>query len=185
MKKFLFSLTMLAAVALAGFTTSCGGNDDTKDDMGDEMVIRHYTSSLNIQTGMPGEELENLGTITEDVKIELNKDAKNLKFSINGLDLSQLDNIPGPLQAPFDIVLTNVPYTENNGVYEINYTLPIDEINMSTDVSIKISDNNAYLVSLTGNIIADKLTAQTFVFGDEGLLYIPVNIFVEGEENMK
>ena len=35
MKKFLFSLTMLAAVALAGFTTSCadGGNDDNNDNV--------------------------------------------------------------------------------------------------------------------------------------------------------
>ena len=70
MKKFLFSLTMLAVVALAGFTTSCSNNNDGGDD--DKAKAKVYSSSLNVQTGTP-EEIQqglgvDLGTITEDVK---------------------------------------------------------------------------------------------------------------------
>ena len=51
MKKFLFSLTMLAAVALAGFTTSCGGNDDDGDLQDD--IQKVYASEVNIEAVNP------------------------------------------------------------------------------------------------------------------------------------
>ena len=111
MKKFLFSLTMLVAVALAGFTTSCSNNNDGGDD--DKANAKVYSSSLNVQTGTPDEIQQgggvDLGTITEDVKIEMNSSANTLNLSIKGINLGELANIPAPLQAPFDIELNNVP----------------------------------------------------------------------------
>ncbi len=190
MKKFLFSLTMLAAVALAGFTTSCGGNDDGGDDnttnnggvTPSTEIVKVFNSDLNVKTGMPGEDLDDLGVIEEDVNIKLYTNQNKLDLSINGLNLGSLNNIPGPLQTPFDIILKNVPFTKEGDNYKIQYELPINEETLSTDVAIKIQDNNAYLVSLVGTISGDNINVTIFVVGDEELLYIPVNIFVEGTE---
>ncbi len=189
MKKFLFSLTMLAAVALAGFTTSCGGDDDGSDNTTNNggvtpstEIVKVFNSDLNVKTGMPGEDLEDLGVIEEDVNIKLYTATEKLDLSINGLNLGSLNNIPGPLQTPFDIILKNVPFTKEGDDYKIEYELPINEETLSTDVAIKIQDNNAYLVSLIGTISGDNINVTIFVVGDEELLYIPVNIFVEGTE---
>ena len=189
MKKFLFSLTMLAAVALAGFTTSCGGDDDGSDNTTNNggvtpstEIVKVFNSDLNVKTGMPGEDLEDLGVIEEDVNIKLYPATEKLDLSINGLNLGSLNNIPGPLQTPFDIILKNVPFTKEGDNYKIEYELPINEETLSTDVAIKIQDNNAYLVSLIGTISGDNINVSIFVVGDEELLYIPVNIFVEGTE---
>ncbi|MBR4119880.1 MAG: hypothetical protein IKK64_07380 [Bacteroidales bacterium] len=190
MKKFLFSLTMLAAVALAGFTTSCGGDDDGSDNTTNNggvtpstEIVKVFNSDLNVKTGMPGEDLEDLGVIKEDVNIKLYTATEKLDLSINGLNLGSLNNIPEPLQTPFDIILKNVPFTKEGDNYKIEYELPINEETLSTDVAIKIQDNNAYLVSLIGTISGDNINVTIFVVGDEELLYIPVNIFVEGTEN--
>ena len=185
MKKFLFSLTMLVAVALAGFTTSCSNNNDGGDD--DKANAKVYSSSLNVQTGTPDEIQQglgvDLGTITEDVKIEMNSSANTLNLSIKGINLGELADIPAPLQAPFDIELNNVPYTVAGGVYNINMNLPINEETLTTDVAININGNSAYLISFVGSINGSDLQLKIFVLGDEGLMYIPVNISVTGTEN--
>ena len=183
MKKFLFSLTMLAAVALAGFTTSC--SNDGGDD--DKATAKVYSSSLNVQTGTPDEIQDglgvDLGTITENVKIEMNSTANTLNLSIKGINLGELADIPAPLQAPFDIELNNVPFTVAGEVYNINMNLPINEETLTTDLAININGNNAYLISLVGSINGSDLQLKIFVLGDEGLMYIPVNITVIGTEN--
>lgn len=188
MKKILFSFAVLVAVALAGLTTSCGGNTggDDEEDVTPTQTTKVYGSSLNVLTGTP-DEIENglgadLGTITEDVKIELNSENKTLGLSIKGINLGKLENIPSALQAPFDIELNNVPYTITDGVYNISYILPIDEELMSTDLALDINGNKAYLISLIGEINASNLNLYIFVVGDEELMYIPVNILVEGVE---
>ena len=189
MKKFLFSLTMLAAVALAGFTTSCadGGNDDNNAGGGApaQTSATIYESSLNVQSGTPNEIEEgigtDLGTITENVKIELNSSQQTLNLSIKGIDLSEIQNLPEGLNTSFDIELKNVPYTASEDVNEINYLFELDEELFTTDLAIDINGNNAYLVSLTGTITDSNLKLTIFVVGDEYLHYIPIVIVVDGQ----
>ena len=207
MKKFLFSLSMVAALSLAVFTTSCGGDDDNGnilpqlpgtptdpdaptdpdtpvDPDTPENQTAEYTSSLNVVTGYPDEIEagfgEDLGTITEDVKIVINSSSNTIDLSIKGINLGELANIPSGLQAPFDIELQNVPYTETEGEYNVSYNPAINEEEMTTDVAININGNNAYLFSLEGSINANSLELKIFVLGDENLVDIPVNIFVNG-----
>ena len=194
MKKFLFSLTMLAAVALAGFTTSCadGGNDDNNDNNGGgggpaQTSSTIYESSLNVKLGTPEEVAEgiaeDLGSITEDVKIDIKSSQKTLDLSIKGINLGRFENeaIPPTLKTPFDIELKNVPYTDSEGVYNIEFepTL-IDEEAESTDVVIKVGEFNAYLRSLKGNIEEGTLNLKIYVRGEENLAYAPVFITVTG-----
>ncbi len=183
MKKFLFSLSMVAALSLAVFTTSCGGDDDNGNILPQppKYPTAEYTSSLNVVTGYIGEEeTEDLGTITENVKIEINEAQSTIGLSIKGINLGELENIPSGLQAPFDIELQNVPYTETEGEYNVSYNPAINEEEMTTDVAIGINGNKAYLISLVGSVDGDNLQLTFFVLGDENLLYIPVNIFVNG-----
>lgn len=210
MKKFLFSLSMVAALSLAVFTTSCGDDDDngnilpqtppesstdggSGEGSGDgatdsettENQTAEYTSTLKVVTGSPEEveagNGEDLGTITEDVKIEINKEQSTVGLSIKGINLGILDNIPEGLQAPFDIELQGVPYTnDGNDIYTIDYNPNFDSEAWSGDVAIDINGNNAYLFSLKGLINGENLELTFFVLGDENLLNIPVNIFVAG-----
>lgn len=191
MKKFLFSLSMVAALSLAVFTTSC--SDDDPAPVNPEIQTAEYTSSLNVQLASP-EEIEagigtDLGAISEDVQITINSSSKTLGLSIKEIDLGKIPNpdptqdhpIPAQLrESPFPIELQNVPYTETEGVYNVSYYPTINEEEMTTDVAININGDKAYLVSLEGSINEDNLQLTIYVIGDNNLLWVPVTIIVEG-----
>lgn len=187
MKKFLFSLSMVAALSLAVFTTSCGGDDDNGNILPQppEYPTAEYTSSLNVVAGDP-DEIEaglgkDLGTITEDVKIVINSSSNTIDLSIKGINLGELANIPPWLQAPFDIELQNVPYTnDGNDVYTIAYTPNFNPDAWTGDVAININGDKAYLISLVGSVDGDNLQLTFFVLGDKNLANMSVNIFVNG-----
>ena len=128
-----------------------------------------YSSSIKIQLGTPERIEMNLGTINEDVNIILNIPAEKT-FNLSIKDI----NIPSLQLAPFDIELSNVPYSESEDVKEINYLFELDEELLTTDVAIDINGYKAYLVSLTGTISDSNLSLKMFVIGDENLANIPV-----------
>lgn len=166
MKKFLFSLTMLAAVALAGFTTSCG--EDLQDD-----IQKVYDSEVDIY-GLNPEDLnekELLTTVQSDVKVKIQPSKTTLDLKIEGVDLSSLE-IPA-VADPFDVQLTSVPYVLIDGVYHINYTQKI--ILPFASVSAEMQ----YLKgSIQNNIIELEISAE----GSEDLMNMPVLISVSGTE---
>ncbi len=157
--------------------------DSVKFVTTEEQSTKTYLSTLNVVTGSPDEieagDGNDLGTLTEEVQIEINNSSKTIGLSIKGITLGELANIPSVLQAPFDIELQNVPYTETEGEYNVSYNLAINEEEMTTDVAIGIIEGcKAYLVSLVGSIKGEELQLNIFVFGDKNLIYIPVNIIV-------
>ena len=143
-----------------------------------------YTSSIKLQVGTPEDVVngfaEDLGSTTKDVKIDLNSTRKTLDLSIKGIKFDFL-GIPA-LQTPFDIELRNVPYTDSEGVYSIDFTPNIDVETLSTDVVINISVCKAYLFSLKGTINGSDLDLTMYVVGDEDLMYIPLCINITGTE---
>ena len=128
-----------------------------------------YSSSIKIQLGTPEHIEMNLGTINEDVNIILNSPAEKT-FNLSIKDI----NIPSLQLAPFDIELSNVPYSESEDVKEINYLFELDYELFTTDVAIDINGYKAYLVSLTGTISDSNLSLKMFIIGDENLMYMPV-----------
>ena len=179
MKKILFSLTMLAAVALAGFTTSCGGNDDndnTNTNGGGSIVVQDidkvYASSVNIEAVNPDDPTEKapLGQVESNVKIKPSTSTLDLK--IVGIDLSSI-GVPAVAE-PFDVQLANIPYTLVNGVYNINFT---DKINLP------FASVSAEMQYLKGSIQNNSIVLEIYAIGSEDLLYMPVLIIVNGTEN--
>lgn len=171
MKKFLFSLTMLAAVALAGFTTSCGGNDDDGDLQDD--IQKVYASEVNIEAVNPEnfDEKAPLGNVQSDVKLTIKPSTTTLDLKIEGIDLSSI-GVPAVAE-PFDVQLTGVPYVLVDGVYNVNYTQKID---------LPFASVSAEMQYLRGSIQNNTIELEIFAVGSEDLLSMPVLISVNGTE---
>lgn len=171
MKKFLFSLTMLAAVALAGFTTSCGGNDDDGDLQDD--IQKVYASEVNIEAVNPEnfDERAPLGNVQSDVNLVIKPSTTTLDLKIEGIDLSSI-GVPAVAE-PFDVQLTGVPYVLADGVYNINYAQKID---------LPFASVSAEMQYLRGSIQNNTIELEIFAVGSEDLLSMPVLISVSGTE---
>lgn len=181
MKKILFSLTMLAAVALAGLTTSCGGNDNddnTNTNGGGSVVAQEidkvYASSVNIVLVDPEDPTvkEPLGQVESNVDVKIKPSTSTLNLKIVGIDLSSL-GVPAVAE-PFDVELANIPYTLVDGVYNINYT---------EKVNLPFASVSAELQYLRGSIQNNTIEMEIFALGSEDLLYMPVLITVNGTES--
>lgn len=176
MKKFLFSLTMIAAVTLAGFTTSCGGGDDNNADSGNVTpqqpdIENVYASTVNIEAVNPEniEDRDDLATVNSDVKVIIKPSANALDLSIKGIDLSAI-GVPAVAQ-PFDVELTNIPYNLENGVYKVNFT---------QKVSLPFASVSAELQYLKGDVTGSNINIEIYAIGDNDLLNMPVLITVQG-----
>ena len=182
MKKFLFSLTMLAAVALAGFTTSCadgGDNDPINPGNTDSYIYKTYSCNVIVE-GMESS-FENIL-----VNVRLNETKQVLDLSLSGLDLHSL---APALTEPVNINLDNVPY--NKDTYSISYgAIEFAEQGMEFDnnftfgsVSITLtSEATADLYYLTGDILGENANLQIAVFGKGLLPEMDVIINVTGIE---
>ena len=171
MKKFLFSLTMLAAVALAGFTTSCGGNDDDGDLQDD--IQKVYDSEVGIYVVDP-EDLdtkEYLTGVQSDVNLVIKPSTTTLDLKIEGIDLSSI-GVPA-VADPFNVELTGVPYVLVDGVYNINYVQKIE---------LPFASVSAEMQYLRGSIQNNTIELEIFAIGSEDLLSMPVLISVNGTE---
>ena len=180
MKKILFSLTMLAAVALAGLTTSCGGNDNdnTTTNGGGNVVTepdveKVYASTVDINLVVPEnpEENESLGQVESDVDVKIKPSTSTLDLKIVGIDLSSL-GVPAVAE-PFDVQLANIPYTLVDGVYNINFT---------EKVNLPFASVSAEMQYLKGSIQNNTIEMEIYAIGSEDLMYMPVLISVNGSE---
>ena len=180
MKKILFSLTMLAAVALAGLTTSCGGNDNdnTTTNGGGNVVTepdveKVYASTVDIIAVVPEnpEENESLGQVESNVDVKIKPSTSTLDLKIVGIDLSSL-GVPAVAE-PFDVQLANIPYTLVDGVYNINFT---------EKVNLPFASVSAEMQYLKGSIQNNTIEMEIYAIGSEDLFYMPVLISVNGTE---
>ena len=182
MKKFLFSLTMLAAVALAGFTTSCadgGDNDPINPGNTDSYIYKTYECNIDV-LGLSS--FENIL-----VNVKLNETKQTLDLSISGLDLS---SVAQALTEPIKINLDNVPY--NKDTYEISYGAIgyepegiMEFVNPFAlgSVNIKLtSEATADLYYLTGSVNGENASLEIAVIGKGLLNDIEVAINVNGVE---
>ena len=172
MKKFLFSLTMLAAVALAGFTTSCGGNDDDGGDLQND-IDKVYASSVNIEAVNPEnmDEKAPLGEVQSNVDVKIKPSTSTLDLKIVGIDLSSI-GVPAVAE-PFDVQLANIPYSLVDGVYNVNYTQKIN---------LPFASVSAEMQYLRGAVKNGSVELEIFAIGSEDLLSMPVLITVNGTE---
>ena len=173
MKKFLFSLTMLAAVALAGFTTSCGGNDDDGGDLQND-IDKVYASSVNIEAVNPEnmDEKAPLGEVQSNVDVKIKPATSTMDLKIVGIDLSSM-GVPAVAE-PFDVQLANIPYALVDGVYNVNFT---------QKVNLPFASVSAEMQYLRGSIQNNTIELEIFAVGSEDLLYMPVLISVSGTVN--
>ncbi len=180
MKKFLFSLTMLAAVALAGLTTSCGGNDNdnTTTNGGGNVVPQPdvekvYTSTVDINAVNPEnpEEKAPLGQVESNVDVKIKPSTSTLDLKIVGIDLSSI-GVPAVAE-PFDVQLANIPYTLVDGVYNINFT---------EKVNLPFASVSAEMQYLKGSIQNNTIEMEIYAIGSEDLMDMPVLISVNGTE---
>ena len=173
MKKFLFSLTMLAAVALAGFTTSCGGNGDGDGDL-QEDIQKVFASNVAIEAVDLEDSANNelISVVQSDVDVKIQPSKTTLDLKIDGIDLSNL-GIP-LLAEPFNVQLTGIPYVLTDGVYHINYTQKIN---------LPFASVSAEMQYIKGSIQNNTIELEIFAIGDEEeLLGMPVLITVNGTE---
>lgn len=181
MKKFLFSLTMLAAVALAGFTTSCadgGDNDPINPGNTDSYVYKTYECNIDVVDISRFEDIL--------VNVKLNETKQTLDLSISGLDLSA---VAPALTEPACINLDNVPY--NKDTYEISYGAielaerGLEFVNPFAFGSVSItltSEATADLCYLTGSVNGENASLAIKVIGKGVLEGFEVDINVNGVE---
>ena len=168
MKKFLFSLTMLVAVALAGFTTSCGGNNDDNDDntnnnggggIGQEIEMV-FASTVDINAVNPEDPTEKapLGQVESNVDVKIKPATSTMDLKIVGIDLSSM-GVPAVAE-PFDVQLANIPYALVDGVYNVNFT---------QKVNLPFASVSAEMQYLRGSI-----QNNTILYNDENVLFLKI-----------